>query len=636
MVDRSFICSPPLPKRVLKVSRFAGSPRGDATLPCGGMVSMRKPISSFVVLGSGTIGTLAGLAVLAGWCLGSPALIQLGSSLMPMHPATAVLFPVCGVALLLARMQGRRSRLAASALGALVVAAGCIVQLFPRIPFFDTLLKVDLAARIPRQVAPNSAVCFLLAGFALCLAGLPFRPWRSQLMALCGAIVAMLGALASLGYLIGNAFAYSWGEVVPMAAHTAAGFVLLGIGIAVQASHASGAQKGQAVYWLPLLIVLVGGTGNLLLWDAQRSEEVRRVRQATTSPRQIDAMENSRDSLVLAVGFALTLALAQAVRLAQTARGRAREAALANAKLEREIAERARQEQSLLDAQKELVRANAGLKAAHEQALQQEKLASIGLLAAGVAHEINNPMGFITSNLGTLQKYLDRLLEYGAAQQRVIDALADAEAILPLRTLKEQLKIEYVQNDTLQLIAESLDGAGRVSKIVNELKSFARSGDSSPRETDLRECLDGNLRLVWNELKYKATVQRDYREVPPVFCNVQQMNQVFVNLLMNAADAIEDKGEIAVAISRQQDFVCVAISDTGCGIPEASLKNIFDPFFTSKEPGKGTGLGLSISYDIVKKHGGDIGVASVPGKGSTFTVRLPLPQGAGGVGGATG
>ncbi|MBI5905811.1 MAG: PAS domain-containing protein [Deltaproteobacteria bacterium] len=258
--------------------------------------------------------------------------------------------------------------------------------------------------------------------------------------------------------------------------------------------------------------------------------------------------------------------------------------------------------------------------------VQQEKMASIGQLAAGVAHEINNPIGFINSNLGTLGKYLSRLSEFLFEQTACIGAGAPAATVDALRQKREQLKIDYILKDLDDLVRESLEGAERVRSIVADLKSFSRVDESDFKMADLNECLRSTINIVWNEIKYKATMKKDLGEIPRTRCNPQQMNQVFMNLLVNAAHAIENRGEITVRSWVSDGSIGVCVEDTGRGIPKENLERIFEPFFTTKEVGKGTGLGLSITYDIVKKHRGDISVRSEPGKGTSFTVRIPVVE----------
>jgi signal transduction histidine kinase len=263
------------------------------------------------------------------------------------------------------------------------------------------------------------------------------------------------------------------------------------------------------------------------------------------------------------------------------------------------------------------------LEHAHNQLLQSEKLASIGQLAAGVAHEINNPIGFVNSNLGTLDRYLGDLL-------RVIDAYQQVEAALPpearaqVDAVKRAADLPYLQEDIGPLVKESRDGLDRVTRIVQDLKDFSRLGAADWQQADLHRCLDSTLNVVANEIKYKAELDRQYGEIPDVCCVPSQLNQVFMNLLVNAAQAIPERGRITLTTGRRGDEVFVAVRDSGAGIAPELLTRIFDPFFTTKPVGSGTGLGLSVSHGIVKRHGGRIEVASQPGAGSEFRVWLPI------------
>ena len=268
----------------------------------------------------------------------------------------------------------------------------------------------------------------------------------------------------------------------------------------------------------------------------------------------------------------------------------------------------------------------AALKRSQAKVLHQEKMASIGQLAAGVAHEINNPIGFITSNLSTLGKYLSRIEGFLAVQSGCIAAGAPPEQVESVRQQRTGLKIDYIVKDLEDLIRESLEGAERVRSIVADLKTFSRLDESEYRQADINECLRSTINIVRNEIKYKAILKMELGDIPRTRCYSQQMNQVFMNLLTNAAHAIEHQGVITVRSWEEDGYVCVSVADTGQGIPEANLNRIFEPFFTTKDVGKGTGLGLSITYDIVKKHTGEITVRSEPGKGTEFTVRIPVVE----------
>jgi signal transduction histidine kinase len=253
-------------------------------------------------------------------------------------------------------------------------------------------------------------------------------------------------------------------------------------------------------------------------------------------------------------------------------------------------------------------------------------MASVGQLAAGVAHEINNPMGFIISNLSSLGKYVDKLTTYLDANEQYFTG-CDQSVSDFLVEERKKYKIDRIRQDLPDLIGESLDGAERVRKIVQDLKSFSRIDSSTGEFNDINEGLESTISIAWNELKYKATVTREYGQLPKVWCNMGQLNQVFLNLLVNAAHAIESHGEIRIATWEEAASVRIAISDSGGGISPGNIKRIFDPFFTTKEVGKGTGLGLAIAYDIVvNKHDGQIEVESEVGKGTIFTISLPVKK----------
>ncbi len=256
-----------------------------------------------------------------------------------------------------------------------------------------------------------------------------------------------------------------------------------------------------------------------------------------------------------------------------------------------------------------------------QQLLQSEKLAAIGQLAAGVAHEINNPVGFVTSNLGTLKGYVGRLLELIDAYERAQPATLPAETA----AVRARIDLDFLREDIPALLDESAEGLQRVTRIVQDLKDFSRVDNVERQSADLNAALESTLNVVWNELKYKAEVVRELGEIPEIECVPAQINQVFMNLMVNAAQAIPQRGRITLRSGTDGDYVWFEIEDTGCGMPEEVRKRIFEPFFTTKPVGKGTGLGLSISYDIiVKKHGGRLDVTSTPGRGTTFRISLPL------------
>lgn len=238
------------------------------------------------------------------------------------------------------------------------------------------------------------------------------------------------------------------------------------------------------------------------------------------------------------------------------------------------------------------------VKETESQLIQIEKMASLGILAAGIAHEINNPLGFLISNLETLQGYT----------KDIGSSINDA-------TMAEDLKA---------IAQESLEGAHRIKKIVQDLRTFSRKSESQVAAVDINQVLESTLSIVWNEIKYKVDVEKDYQSNSKIWIDPTELSQVFLNILINAAQAIRDKGTIALSTWEDQNYVLVKISDDGCGIAAGVLPRIFDPFFTTGK--KGTGLGLSVSYNIIKKYRGEIKVESKAGAGSSFTIQLPKDE----------
>jgi len=290
------------------------------------------------------------------------------------------------------------------------------------------------------------------------------------------------------------------------------------------------------------------------------------------------------------------------------------------------ITDRKKAEEELRKSHRELENTYKELKAAQSAILQREKMASIGQLAAGVAHEINNPIGFVSGNLRALNKYIDKFTEFIDFQSEIIEKFKLKEVLDEMNSKKKKLKIDYIKEDICDLIKESLDGTERVSKIVQNLKTFSRIDEASYKEADINECIESTVNIVWNELKYKAEVKKNYGTIPKIKCYPQELNQVFMNLLVNASHAIEHFGEIIIKTWHDRENIFISVSDTGSGISEEIKNRIFEPFFTTKDVGKGTGLGLSITYDIIKKHNGEITVESETGKGSTFTVKIPVTE----------
>jgi hemerythrin-like metal-binding protein len=299
-----------------------------------------------------------------------------------------------------------------------------------------------------------------------------------------------------------------------------------------------------------------------------------------------------------------------------------------NTQLEARVAERTRSlEQANSELRREhaeLMQARFNLDEARARLFESERMASIGQLAAGVAHEINNPIGFVNSNLSSLGAYADDLIAtldiYATAEPLIA---RDPQMIAKIRDNQRERDIDFVRKDIRQLIGESRSGLDRVKRIVQDLKVFSHLDQSQWVKADLHTGLDSTIAIVMSQIRQKAELIRDYGVLPPVLCNPGQINQVFMNLLTNAEQAIDKIGIITVRSGTQAQEVWIEVEDTGCGIPPEQVERVFDPFFTTKPVGTGTGLGLSLAWSIVQSHGGRIEVRSTPGKGSCFRVYLP-------------
>lgn len=266
----------------------------------------------------------------------------------------------------------------------------------------------------------------------------------------------------------------------------------------------------------------------------------------------------------------------------------------------------------------------ARLQEAHDQLIQSEKLASVGQLAAGVAHEINNPIGFVNANMGTLGQYIDTLFEVIQQYEGLFDHIPSSPILQSeFHQIQSNAELRFVKSDVQSLLAESLDGLRRVKEIVQSLKDFSRVGETVWVEADIHQGIDSTLNILKNELKNKATIIKKYAKMPALKCNISQLNQVFMNMLVNAGHAITGKGIITIETGESAGMVWIKISDDGAGISPEHISKIFEPFFTTKPIGSGTGLGLSLSYGIVKKHQGKIDVFSELGKGTHFTISIP-------------
>jgi two-component system NtrC family sensor kinase len=360
------------------------------------------------------------------------------------------------------------------------------------------------------------------------------------------------------------------------------------------------------------------------LWRADpRLQIVICTAYSDTSWNDVLARLDARDRLLILKKPFDAIEVLQLAHTLSTKWQMAQQAAAQMTRLEAAVQERTREIASASEAlQAEIVER----KHLQGQLVQSEKLASIGQLAAGVAHEINNPIGYIFSNFGTLERYLAQLFEMLAAYESAEPGVGPPALAARLRALREQIELEYLKEDIPTLMRESKQGIERVRQIVQDLKDFSRVDSNQEWQwANLHQGIDSTLNVVASELKYRADVVKEYGDLPDIECLPSQINQVVMNLVVNAAHAMGDaRGRITLRTGTREAEVWLEVADTGSGIAPDTLQRIFEPFFTTKPVGKGTGLGLSLSYGIVQKHGGRIDVDSAVGRGSTFRVTLPI------------
>lgn len=362
----------------------------------------------------------------------------------------------------------------------------------------------------------------------------------------------------------------------------------------------------------------LGSSGRWLFFTAAPLKE--------TSGAIVGAIETLQDITERKV--AETALMKSQLEIEQIVEQRTAQLAEVNNTLRNDVELREKIEYQLKKKNLELNLLNAKLITAQEHLVQSEKLASIGQLAAGVAHEINNPIGYISSNYGMLEGYLNSLFEMLCAYERAEHDYVNLEIAKQLQDKRAELAIDFLKKDIPDLMAESKEGMVRVRKIVRDLKDFSHV-DAKPEWsfTNLNHGIDSTLNVVNNEVKYKADIIKEYGNIPPVQCLPSEINQVIMNLLVNAAHAIgPERGKIWIRTGVIDEAIWLEVADDGSGIPKEVLPRIFDPFYTTKPIGKGTGLGLSLSYGIIQKHRGHIDVQTEVGKGTTFRVTLPLTQ----------
>jgi signal transduction histidine kinase len=283
---------------------------------------------------------------------------------------------------------------------------------------------------------------------------------------------------------------------------------------------------------------------------------------------------------------------------------------------------------SLYDNIVELQTTVRALEEAQEQLVQAEKMASIGQLAAGVAHEINNPIGFSLSNLTTLSEYVESFVKLDHMVISSVSTLENNELVTQYQNLRKKEDIDFIKDDLKDLLGDTIKGLNRVSAIVANLKKVTHAGELEMKACQINDIIDESIKVVWNELKYNMEVEKYFAPLPMLACHSGEIHQVLMNLFLNASHACDEDGLLIIKTytkeAKGKNWIIIEVSDNGKGMPTEVRKKIFDPFFTTKPVGVGTGLGLSVSFGIIEKHKGTIKVASEEGLGTTFSIHLPL------------
>jgi len=292
--------------------------------------------------------------------------------------------------------------------------------------------------------------------------------------------------------------------------------------------------------------------------------------------------------------------------------------------------ERRKYQENLENKNKDLEKAVLYSQKMQNQLVQSEKMASLGALIAGIAHEINNPLAYVSSNLNRFQEYfvdITKLLDMWKNYYNTNNgSIKNKKQLREILNYEKEIDLDFITKDFSNLLINNQEGIGRIKSIVLQLRGFSHVSEDNLIEVDINKAIEETITIVWNELKYKANIIKNLGKLPLVKCNVNEIKQIFVNILVNAAQAIKSKGDITIETTTFNEFVKIEISDTGKGMSEEVQRKIFDPFYTTKPVGEGTGLGLWICSSIAQKHNGSFEVKSKPGKGSIFSLTLPLRQ----------
>lgn len=592
----------------------------------------------------GLVAAGLGAVVLISWFSQSAPLASRGAEPIPVAPTSALSFVLLGAALGLMSLEPRPHWVLRTVRAIIfLVAASIAVRVFGATSEVDVDVGTERWLFMPPgmslpqgpsgQMAVQTACAFLMAGVAFLLLTLPSKNTSTASTAgYLGAGVATLGLVFMLSYAYGAPF-FTGEPIIPMALHSSLAFVAIGVGLIATAGPDAAPLRllvGPSVQaqllraFVPFTILVVAGVSGLMHFAGRNFEaSPAALMNSIVAVGSLGFVSFLCVRLANHVGADLERVQLELRQAEHASRGYAVELQMLNASLERRVQERTA---ALRESAHSERQAHEELKKAQSQLVQNEKLAALGQLVAGIAHEINNPLSFVYNNVVVLERDVAALREllvlYRQAEPLMARELPDVAARLAERA--EEMDLAYTLENLDGLTARSREGLRRIQQIVKDLRAFARLDESDLQETDLNANIVSTLNLIQGEARSRqVALGTELGDVPPVVCFPARINQVILNLVVNAIDACSAGGSVTVRTIPDFADVLMEVEDTGSGIDPAIQERIFDPFFTTKPQGKGTGLGLSISYGIIQGHGGSIRLDSVLGKGTCFRIRLP-------------
>jgi two-component system NtrC family sensor kinase len=591
----------------------------------------------------GALVALTGVMTLAGWATGRPALASLRANYIPMAPNTALAFIVLGAALVAVATPWRGSRLGAGLAAGVVGLVGVLRLIeyssgggFAVDDWFFRVRGGQLGLAPVGKMSLPTAIAFVAASGAVLALADPARwKWSGHTAGLCGLVTGMTGLVFILGYSFSPNSPLLYGtESIPMALNTALSFLCLGVGLVTAAGPAAFPLvrlSGPSIRarLLRIFLPLVVGTVGVVAWLTHLITTTAGSRSAAISSAALAAA-----AIVLFGVICVRIAgrVGGQIERAESDLQKAHD--LLESKVDERTRELSRSNGELATALRETQLAHSSLQQAHfelrqaqSRMMQQARMASLGQTAAGVAHEINNPLCFVTNNLSVLKREVTGLHDVVLLYQQAEETLAQFQHELHAKISELALAVDlpYVLENLHGLVERSQRGLLRIQKIVADLQDFAHLEEAEFKEADLNDGISTTVRLMQTLAgAHRVTLETSLAPIPRLTCFPAKLNLVFQSLISNAIDACPNGGSVVVETRTVEAGIEIRVSDNGHGIAPAIRDRIFDPFFTTKPVGKGTGLGLSISYGIIKDHGGSIDFESRPGQGTQFTITIPV------------